>query len=183
MLFYINRAQQCRTTWSSLLPIEGQFTPSHYDTEAQIRDKLQRQPLNSWIDQRGAPGRKITRAVDSWDCGCITPPLSLTQAFHNNKPSTRGDETIWTWTSEENMPCFLIIPTLTDQSVFPPLYPQWNLPTWSAPIDSSAAQWCEIKRVGRPVCERSTSPLGAGERTLCKQDRQKDQSRRPYLLA
>lgn len=120
MLFYINRAQQCRTTWSSLLPIEGQFTPSHYDTEAQIRDKLQRQPLNSWVDQGGAPGRKITRAVDSWDCGCITPPLSLTQAFHNNKPSTRGDETIWTWTSEENMPCFLIIPTLTDQSVFPP---------------------------------------------------------------
>lgn len=50
---------------SSLLPIEGQFTPFLYDVDVQIRDKLQRRPLNSRVDRGGAAGHKITGAVDS----------------------------------------------------------------------------------------------------------------------
>ncbi len=172
----------CRTCMSSLLPIGGQFTPFLYDAEGQIRDKLQRRPMNSRVDQGE---RRVTRSLEQLIHETVAAQRRLClphMAPSINKPSARGDETIWTWTSEENILFPLIIRTHTDLSVFLRCR-QRNPPTWSAPIDSSAAQWCEIKGLSCPVCERSTSPLGAGERTLCKQDRQKDQSRRPYLLA
>lgn len=140
-----------KTCMSSLPPIEGQFTPFLYDVEEHFRDKLQRQPLNSRVD-RGE--RRVTRSPEQLIHETVAAQRRLClphTAPSINKPSARGDETIRTWTSEENIPCSLVIPTHTDLSVFSLRRRQRNpFSTWSAAIDSSAAQWREIKRVSLP---------------------------------
>lgn len=168
---------------SSPLPTESQFTPPLYDLEVQISDKLQRQPLNRRADWGLL---WVTRSPKQWihETVAAQHPLCLPHTSPSiNKVSARGDETIWTWKSEENISFPLDGPAHTDTECFFFHCHQRKTPTWLASIDSSAAQWCEIKRVSCPVCERSASALGAGEHTVCKQDGQRDQSRRPYLLA
>ncbi len=107
-----------QTCMSSLPPIEGQFTPFLNDVGAQIRDKLQRQPLNFWADWGE---QQVTRSPEQLIHETVAAQRRLClphTAPSINKPSARGDETIWTWTSQENIPFSLNIPTHADMSVF-----------------------------------------------------------------
>lgn len=151
---------------------EGQFTPFLYGVETSFRDDL-------WTPE--LTGRS-SRSQDQWSSWFMRLKLHNTPRVCHmvpsiNKASARADETIWPWTTEENIPHFVIILTHTNFSAL-----HWNLHMWSAATDSSATQWCEIKRVRCPLCERSTVSLGTREPRLCKQDRPKDKSPRTTFI-
>lgn len=126
----------------------------------------------------GAAGHKITESVDSWDRGFTT--LLLCPKMNN--PSTRGDETIWTMrTSEENIPFpLLAIPTQAGHSVFL----QDRQRKLSHMIGCDWLVSCTTMRAALRVFVKGRRFFwAAGERTPRKQDRQKDRSGRPHLLA
>lgn len=142
-----------------------------------------KQPLNSradWGEQW------VTRSLEHLihETAAAQRSLCLPHTAPSiNKPSARGDETIWTWTSEENILLLSSSPLrgYTQAGVFL-CHRHQVCATWLALIDSSAAQWCRTKRWISPWVKGQHLSL-AHAYAACKQGRQRDQSSRPFLLA